>query len=167
MNHRLIVPLIASLCAAVAVTTACTGRDAGVPPALAGQRLANLASGEPAAREIARLHGRQIGALEHVVASYGDPSIITLYLSRYPTEDDARSDLLAMSTAMADGAGPFEPIVFDDSAGGVRFRTRGLGLDHLFYRAGRAVVWLQAPPDSFEPAVEDLDRFDRSLLSGD
>lgn len=155
-----------ALLAATGIAAACTTHEGGVPPALAGRRLASLATGETAAREIARLHGRPVAAAEHVIASYGDPATITLYVSRYPTDDGARTDLLAMSTAMADGAGPFAPIEFDGSGGGVRFRTTGLGLEHLFFRIGRAVVWLQAPAADLEAAAADLDAFDEERLAG-
>ena len=167
MSSRVDRRLLGVLAAATLATASCSGRDAGVPPALAGRRLASLASGVPAAQEITRLHGRPIASSKHLVAAYGDPSTITLYVSRYATDDEARADLLAMSTAMAHGAGPFAPLEFDGSTGGVRFRTRGLGLEHLFFRAGRSVVWLQAPAADFDTAVADLGAFGEDRLAGD
>jgi hypothetical protein len=155
-----------ALLAAVGTIAACTSHEGSVPHALAGRRLANLETGEAAEREITRLHGRPVAVAEHLIAGYGDPATITLYVSRYPSEDAARADLLAMSTAMADGVGPFAPIEFDGTAGGVRFRTTGLGLAHLFYRAGRAVVWLQAPAADLDAAAADLDAFGVEPLSG-
>jgi hypothetical protein len=162
----LIRPLALLMSAGLALTVACTRHDAGVPSALAGRRLASVATGEPAEREIARLHGRPIAAAEHLIATYGDPPTITLYVSRYTSDDAARADLLDMSTAMAGGVGPFAPLEFDGSGGGVRFRTTGLGLAHLFYRAGRAVVWLQAPAADLDPAAADLAAHDEDLLAG-
>ncbi len=165
MTTRPVRPTLALVVATV-IVAGCTAHEGGMPSALAGRRLAGLVTGDAAEREITRLHGRPVAAAEHLIASYGDPATITLYVSRYPTVDAARTDLLAMSTAMADGAGPFAPIEFDDSGGSVRFRTTGLGLEHLFYRIGRAVVWLQAPAADIDPAAVDLDAFDQEWLAG-
>ncbi len=150
-------------CAALAllVVAACGTPDHGLPRALAGLGLARVASGEEARNEVESMHRIALDEAQHLIATYGDAgAAVTLYASRYPDADAARADLMKMAMRLAEGGPVFDPLEIADMGGSPRFRTRGLGLEHLFFRRGSLLLWLQAPPDRFDAARNDLEAAD-------
>jgi hypothetical protein len=144
--HPVMKRTAAVLC--LAVLASCAAPES-VPDRLGPQALVAVDTGAAACTPIQSLHPESLNPVECVVADYGDAR---LYLAAYADPDDARRDLLRMAMRLAEGVGGFTPVAFDEGGGGSVFRTTGHGADHLFFRRGRVVAWLQQPtPD---PAVE-------------
>ena len=152
----------------VAVALVACGRaQMSFPPALADRSLVEVARGEEAREEVARLHGRDIAVdATHLIGRYGDGPTM-LYATVYESEDRAREDMLRMTTAMERmRGGPFAPLEFRSGAGEVRFTTSGTGLEHLIFRRGPVLLWLQAEPEIAEAAFADLVDADLGGIGG-
>lgn len=151
---------------AVAALAGCGQRHHGLPASLGGLALSRVTAGEEARSEIEAMHREPLPGAEHLIAAYGDAgAAVTLYASRYPDPDGARQDLMRMAMRLAEGTEVFEPLEIGDMGGSTRFCTRGLGLDHLFFRHGSLLLWLQAPAQRFDAARTDLEAADLDRVS--
>jgi hypothetical protein len=144
------------------VLAACSAPST-IPDTLGSHALDRLTTGDEACAAVQALHPNALAPLECIVATYADA---TLYVAAYPDADGARQDLLRMAMRLADGVAGFTPVTFDEGPAGSVFRTTGHGADHLFFRRGRAVVWLEQPtPDA--GAERDLVDYGFPAFTGD
>jgi hypothetical protein len=154
-------PLWFALAGLLLLAGACSDRSGNLPGSLGGMELGLVAGGQEARAVLERMHGVPLPGAEHLIAGYGGPADgATLYLSTYPDEERASADLRRMAARLAAGTPVFSPLEAERMGPGVRFRTEGLGFRHLFYRQGRVLLWLQAPPDHAGAAEADLQAFD-------
>lgn len=145
----------------LAVAGGCGPGGGKLPAALGGLALGDVVRGDEARAVLERMHGVPLPGAEHLIAEFGEAGErITLYVSVYPEEEGARADLRRMAARLVAGTPVFSPLEVERMGPGARFRTEGLGFRHLFYRQGRTLVWLQAPPGRAAAAEADLLAFD-------
>lgn len=125
-----------------------------VPQTLAGSPLVASVRGPAALREIARLHGKRIDAVDAVVARYDNA--ITLWVSQSPTALAASSLLWRMNRRMAGGTEAFSAPQPQEVHSRTIFSTTGLGQQHIYYQSGRSVLWVAAPAQLAEGIAEEL-----------
>ncbi|HXF82470.1 MAG TPA: hypothetical protein VNN19_06940 [bacterium] len=124
-----------------------------VPAALAGSPLTGSVRGAAAVDQISRLHGTRIEVADAVVARYGP---ITLWISNAPSPLKASALLWRMNRRMAGGTGVFSTPSPRELRGRTVFSTTGMGQSHAYYQSGATVLWLAAPPDVLDHALQDL-----------
>jgi hypothetical protein len=124
-----------------------------VPAALAGSPLTGSVRGAAAADQISRLHGTRIEVADAVVARYGP---LALWISASPSPLKASALLWRMNRRIAGGTPVFSPPRPREFRGRTVFSTNGMGQAHAYYQSGTAVLWLAAPPDVLDHALEDL-----------
>jgi hypothetical protein len=152
--------LVAALC-----IVSCGQRDHGLPLVLGGLPLTRVVDGDEARKAVDALHGVPVPAVSHAIATYGDVGdATTLYVSRFPDPEAARRDLMRMAMKLANGNAVFTPVEVGEMGSAARFRTLGLGLEHLFFRRGSLVLWLQSPPDHAASVQADLEAADLDRL---
>lgn len=125
-----------------------------VPEALAGAQLQNAVRGPAALEEVNRLHGTRIGAADAAVARYGGG--MTLWISASSSPLGASSLLWRMNRRLANGTRVFAAPRTRELQGRTVFTTEGLGQTHFYYQSGRYVLWLAAPQEAADRAIEDL-----------
>lgn len=123
------------------------------PAALAGTPLTASARGAAAVDQVSRLHGTRIDVTAAVVAQYGG---LTLWISVSPSPLAASTLLWRMNRRMAGGTSVFSDPRPQDRRGRTVFATDGLGQSHRYYQSGASVLWLAAPPDLIDHALDDL-----------
>lgn len=125
-----------------------------VPGALAGTQLVTAVRGPAAMAEVNRLHGIRIDAVDAAVARYGGGMM--LWISASPSALGASSLLWRMNRRLASGTRVFTAPRPRELRGRTVFSTDGLGQRHLYYQSGRYVLWLAAPQDASDRAIEEL-----------
>ena len=151
--------------AAALLVVSCGQRDHGLPLALGGLPLARIVDGNEAKEAVEALHGKPLPAVFHLIATYGDVGeATTLYVSRYTSSEAARSDLMRMAMKLAKGNAVFTPVQIGEMGSAARFRTSGLGLEHLFFRHDSLLLWLQSPPSHTASVQADLEAADLDRL---
>lgn len=115
-----------------------------VPSSLKSLPLVEKQTGESASRAIAHLHGKTLPVSNAYVAVYakGEQSV-TVWGSDAATEADAIAQIKAMNTRLAE-SGVFSTSKKLTIEGVTAYQTIGMGMDNIFYRTGKTVVWIAA-----------------------
>ncbi len=151
--------------AAALLVVSCGQRDNGLPLVLGGLPLTRVVDGDEARKAVEALHGVPLPAVSHAIATYGDVGdATTLYVTRYPDPEAARRDLMRMAMKLAKGNAVFTPVEVGEMGSTARFRTSGLGLEHLFFRHDSLLLWLQSPAIHAASVQADLEAVDLDRL---
>ncbi|HZJ02584.1 MAG TPA: hypothetical protein VFE20_02710, partial [Thermoleophilia bacterium] len=129
-----------------------------VPESLAGLGLFHEVTGPQAVTEVEQLHGKALGAgLDSAwIAKYGQQGEATLWISRSNREEDAVEMLDRMTVLIEDGGTPFTGLenIGEDAA--PIYQLDGMGQRHYYFRSGKDLYWLAAPPAQAEAALQEL-----------
>jgi len=118
-----------------------------LPPEIEGMKLANEVTGEMAAAMIARLHGKDVAPTESYIGHYGTGSRhAMLYVSRFESEEQARSLLKVMSLRIGKGSSGFGHHRQIEVTGREIHLVLGQGQVHYFFAKGRSLYWLGIDP---------------------
>lgn len=140
------------------------GKAIDLPVKLGNLSLFKVVEKEEAHDIVNKMHGKTLGALENIIAHYGEGERNILYISIFQDAERAKADLMNMAMKMARGTAVFTPLSFDNMGENVHFRTEGMGLIHYFYRDDNILIWLQVEPEEEKPTSKDLFDFDFSSL---
>jgi hypothetical protein len=135
---------------------ACGRSEIPAPDRLGGLRLSNVLRGSKAAELINALHRTPISAEEHLVALYQGNGEATLYVSRFATEDEARSLFDSMVQRLADNPSPFGNHRSIKRRGKMLHSVTGLGQLHYTFVHANSVYWLAGDLPVADLAVNDL-----------
>jgi hypothetical protein len=130
---------------------------AELPQQIHGLALMESQSGAAAAGMIARLHGESVAPEESYIGMYSAEGLqAALFVSRFSSESEAASQLLAMATRLTEGsAGYGHHMTFD--VGGTEVHSAfGNNQIHYFYARDNDVLWLAAPPIIARAALGEL-----------
>jgi hypothetical protein len=124
-----------------------------LPPTVAGLPLVNFYSGEPAIRDILRLHNNDFPLLEGVIARYGEGDReATVWISVSPDEQEAALLMELMVTKM-----PESPVFSEEenfqAAGTTLYFVTGMGMNHYYWLDGLHVYWLAVGNDTGHDVV--------------
>jgi len=123
-----------------------------IPGRLGELILVETQSGDAAAAEIQRLHGRAFPLASAVVARYGPAGEANLWIAGTASDDEATALLEAMRLAIETADSPFTPLEPQVIAGVTVYPLRGMGQEHMYFQSGRLVLWLAANPSIAEAA---------------
>jgi len=166
INKRIINISVLLILAAIFSLINCSGKNIDLPERLGNLSLSSVIKGDEASNIVHKMHGKTLGAIENVIAHYGDGEKNILYISVFKDAQDAKMDLMNMAMKMAKKTTVFTPLSFDNMGERVRFRTEGMGLIHYFYRDDNILIWWQVEPDKEKSTSKNLFDFDFSLLKG-
>ena len=124
--------------------------EVSVPDRLGTLALTARQTGAGAADEITRLHGKALPLASAVVARYGPNAEATLWVAGTSNEEEAAALVVAMRDAIGAADTPFTPLEPIQIDGVAVYPLRGLGQEHIYFRAGRLVLWLAANDDVAE-----------------
>lgn len=158
IRKKLIIALILAFASGLA---GCKTTANELPQNLGGLELSKVLGNEESTKTINRMHGKTLGVTYNTIAYYGGSfSKNILYVSVYENVEKAKTDLMDMAMKMAAGTKVFSPLTYVDMGGDVHFQTRGMGLEHYFYRVGEILIWWQVEPDKAKATYQDLLEFD-------
>lgn len=134
-----------------------TETEIALPEAIHGLPLIEEHSGEDAVAMIRRLHGEDVAPDETRIGIYGPEDLRTvLYVSRFPTESEARSQLEDMTSRLSEGARGFgHHNQFDVKSKQVH-SVFGQGQVHYLFADGEELKWLAVPPRLARPALAEV-----------
>lgn len=113
-----------------------------LPEEAAGLLRVNFYSGEPAMRDIVRLHNSSFPMVEGLIAFYeGVSSEATVWVSVSPDEGEAAELMELMVTKMPDSPVFNEKETFE-AAGNTIYYVTGMGMDHFYWLDQTYVYWL-------------------------
>lgn len=118
------------------------GSERLAPQALAGLSLVESKTGEAAEAEVRQMHGQDFVLASAVVARYGMSGEATLWIAQATTEEQATGLVQSMHDRIAAGDSPFTPFVPTVIEGVTVYPLSGLGQEHMYFQAGRSVIWL-------------------------
>ncbi len=140
--------------AAIAVLLVACSRGP-LPSRLCGMARSKVWRGEPAARLVAGMHGKDVAPVSSTVADYGHAGQIRVYLSRFHDAGKARRALDAMLARLGAGDTPFTPPRELAEHPG-KWVTVGPGGHHAVWVSGDSLYWVTADPDHIEEAMAEL-----------
>ncbi len=144
---------------AVALVAACAKQEsaAPLPPELSGMKLVRVTTGQGAAAMIARLHGKDVAPAESHIGYYGGGAMqAVLYVSRFASDEEARSQLAAMSDRIGAGSSGFgHHAQFTIDAREIHL-VLGQGQVHYFFTEGSDLSWLAMRPDLARAGLAEL-----------
>jgi len=164
MIRKMIVGISLSLFMVIFGFMDCRGKDIDLPVKLGNLNLSKVITEDEAHDIVNKMHGKTLGALENIIAHYGQGERNILYISIFKDAQTAKSDLMNMAMKMARGTAVFTPLSFDTMGERVHFRTEGMGLVHYFYRDDTILIWWQVEPENEKSTSKDLFDFDFSSL---
>jgi len=138
---------------------ACNTTDIPLPQSIGAMRLEKVQSGEEARREIARLHGKQIGFLRGYIGTYvAENGGGKLWVSEHSSEKEATEAIEKMAHGMKQEKQQFwhfrkmmieqRPVYF----------AVGMGQAHYFFENGTKGIWLAVDPSLAKEAIRDAVR---------
>ena len=149
-----VIIVISSLMAALLISLSIdTWKDEGpIPQQVLEYRMVESKEGDEAVLEIKRMHPKAFEIASGYTATYsrGDKSAY-LWISVSTSDEDAGTLLDWMNIEIQD-SNTFSNWRRVIIGGATVYRVSGMGMEHLYYREGRQVIWIAAPTD-------DLDRF--------
>ena len=153
--RRWALPVRASAAACVALGAVLAGCGASpLPPRLTNLPRSRVLAGEPARRQLAHLHGRDVAPTDSFVAEYGRGAL-RLYLSRFSDAVTAQRELARMLDGLRGARSPFARPAADPRIRG-RWTTVAAGAHHVFWVAGRTMFWLEGHPAVEFTAADQL-----------
>ncbi|HET7010466.1 MAG TPA: hypothetical protein VFI11_06795 [Anaerolineales bacterium] len=123
-----------------------------LPEDLAGLPRLEAKLGEAAADEVRRLHGDSFSYTSAGYARYGSRGEATLWVLEAASDGRAQDLVEAMTSAIAQGDSPFAPLPQESIDGRTVYPLIGMGQEHMYFRAGRLVVWLAVNREVAEEA---------------
>lgn len=126
-----------------------------LPNQVAGLRLTDSKSGEPAISEFTDLHGKSFPVTAGAVGIYGNREI-TLWVARTTSDSVARELTDAMQKRIAEGNSPFTPIKEINDRNRNVYALEGMGQRHYYFQSKNLVIWLAADPALAEKALQQI-----------
>jgi hypothetical protein len=136
----------------IALAAACARPT--LPLHLAGLHRSRVWTGGSAVRLIARMHGRDVAPRNSIVAEYGGRGELRVFLSTYPSAEEAARALTRMIEGMRAGGTPFSPPSAEGTSG--RWATFGPGGHHLLWVSRSRLYWLEGRPEVVHQAADEL-----------
>jgi len=115
-----------------------------LPDTLGPMRLTRSVLGEQAKKQIHRLHGKSIELKNSSIGYYTHGgSRVTLWVSEYKTDEDARKSIQIMAKKIKTGQNPvFRDFKETKVRGLPTYFVTGMGQNHYFYQKNRLAIWL-------------------------
>ena len=129
---------------------------AGIPAQIAGLRRTQTVTGPQAVAQMQELHGKDVGVVNGWIAHYGNDGIIWYGEAR--DEATAIQLLEAMTRRIQAGNRVFTGLKQLQVEGRPVFTVAGQGQRHYYYRQGRLVIWVGAPPGQEEDFMREAVR---------
>jgi hypothetical protein len=119
--------------------------------------LQEATSGAEAAARVERLHGKAVAPEETFIGHYGTgPSHAMLYVSVFPSQDEAESTIGRMSTRIGDGSSGFGHHKTFTVGGTEIHSVLGQGQVHFFFVKGTRLSWLAMAPEMARVGLAQL-----------
>ena len=126
-----------------------------LPNQLAGLRLTNSKSGDPAISAFTDLHGKSFPVTAGAVGIYGNREI-TLWVASTTSNSLARELTDAMQKRIAEGNSPFTPIKEINDRNRNVYVLEGMGQQHYYFQSKNLVIWLAADPALADEALQQI-----------
>jgi hypothetical protein len=128
---------------------------ADLPETLAGQPLAQAVYGRQAADEIFELHRKTLPLTSAAVGIYGPNGEITLWVSGAGVPILAARMIDTMRERIAANPAVFQPLGRRQVGGRQVEELSGMGQRHYYFQSGSLVIWLAAPAELAEIALQE------------
>ena len=127
-----------------------------LPATLGSFELKDTVVGVEAKKYLYRMHGALTGSQNCIIGYYSPDKKNALYISAF-TDDKLATRALEKMLAKIDHSNVgFTPVTLDKKEDLILYRTRGMGLNHFFYRQGTLILWLQVEPEKSEETLTCL-----------
>jgi len=137
-----------------------------LPQKLGALNLAKVIQDPKATVIINKMHGKKLDDCKNYIAIYGsNHSKNILYVSVYENAEKAETNIKNMAIKMANVSSVFSPLTQTKIGNKVYFETKGMGLEHYFYRTDNILIWWQVELDKAEATLNDLLTFDFTTLN--
>lgn len=145
LKHRLtILFLFAWLMVSLGVFPLSASAENLLPDTLGPMKLTRSILGEQAKKQIHKLHGKSIEFKNSSIGYYTHGgSQVTLWVSEYKTDEDARKSVQIMAKKIKTGQNPVFRDFKETEVGGLpTYFVTGMGQNHYFYQKNELAVWL-------------------------
>lgn len=129
-----------------------------VPTTLGGLERREVIRGAKALAEVAQLHGKMLTELtDATVVQYGageEQAVVWVGLA--PSTEAAQRLIQGMSEAIGRGESPFSGITLSTEKGIPVYHLFGMGQRHIYFAAGKKVIWVAADSERIERISKDV-----------
>jgi hypothetical protein len=127
-----------------------------LPATLGSLELKESVVGVEAKKFLYRMHGALTGSKNCIIGYYSPDKKNALYISAFTDDERAARALKKMLAKIEHSTAGFAPVALDKKDDMHLYRTRGMGLNHVFYRQGNLILWWQVKPEKFEETLTCL-----------
>ena len=127
-----------------------------LPATLGSFELKDTVVGVKAKKFLYRMHGALTGSQNCIIGYYSPDKKNALYISAFTDDERAGRALEKMLAKIEHSKAGFTPVTLDKKADKPLYRTRGMGLNHFFYRQGNLILWWQVEPEKAEETLTCL-----------
>ena len=127
-----------------------------LPATLGSLELKDTVIGVPAKKFLYRMHGKLTGSQNCIIGYYSTDKKNALYISAFTDDERAARALEKMLAKIEHSTAGFGPATVEKKEDKLLYRTRGMGLNHFFYRQSTLILWLQTEPEKSEEILDNL-----------